>query len=157
MRYYLILFFLFFGVSALAASTFKDISLEPQTSISVKHPSMRNPGPGGGPGTAAVDYDNDGCWMDIFVVGDGGLPNALYRNNGDGTFTDVADDAGIANTPNGRGCVWFDYNNDGWRDLYVTCAGPNFLFENNGDGTFTDVSTHAGVADEKHGTGARYR
>ena len=107
-----------------------------------------------GPGTAAVDYDNDGCWMDIFVVGDGGLSNALYHNNGNGTFMDIADKAGIANTPNGRGCVWFDYNNDGWPDLYVTCAGPNFLFENNGDCTFTDVSEQAGVTDAQHGTSA---
>ena len=152
MRYCLIFFFMFFGVSVLAASTFNDISLTAnvhQREIPVDAES----GAWFGPGTAAVDYDNDGCWMDIFVVGDGGLPNALYRNNGDGTFTDVAAEAGIANTPNGRGCVWFDYNNDGWRDLYVTCAGPNFLFENNGDCTFTDVSEYAGVADEKHGTG----
>ncbi len=152
MRYYLMLFFLFFGVSALAASTFKDVSLTANV-YQRETPADPESGAWWGPGTAAVDYDNDGCWMDIFVVGDGGLPNALYRNNGDGTFTDVADEAGIANTPNGRGCVWFDYNNDGLRDLYVTCAGPNFLFENNGDCTFTDVSEHAGVADEKHGTG----
>ena len=152
MRYCLILFFLIFGISALAASTFKDVSL----TANVHHreiPVDTESGAWWGPGTAAVDFDNDGCWLDIFVVGDGGLPNALYHNNGDGTFTDVAAEAGIANTPNGRGCVWFDYNNDGWRDLYVTCAGPNFLFENNGDGTFTDVSEDAGVADEKHGTG----
>jgi len=152
MRYYLILFFLFFGISTLAASTFKDISRTANV-YQREAPVDAESGAWFGPGTAAVDYDNDGCWMDIFVVGDGGLPNALYRNNGDGTFTDVAAEAGIANTPNGRGCVWFDYNNDGFRDLYVTCAGPNFLFENNGDGTFTDVSRHAGVADKKHGTG----
>lgn len=152
MRYCLIVFFLFFGVSVLAASTFKDVSRTANV-YQRETPADAESGAWFGPGTAAVDYDNDGCWLDIFVVGDGGLPNALYRNNGDGTFTDVAAEAGIANTPNGRGCVWFDYNNDGFRDLYVTCAGPNFLFENNGDGTFTDVSTHAGVADEKHGTG----
>ena len=152
MRYCLILFFLIFGISALTASTFKDVSFTAnvhQREIPIDTES----GAWWGPGTAAVDFDNDGCWLDIFVVGDGGLPNALYHNNGDGTFTDVAAEAGVANTPNGRGCVWFDYNNDGWRDLYVTCAGPNFLFENNGDCTFTDVSEYAGVADEKHGTG----
>lgn len=152
MRYCLIVFFLFFGVSVLAASTFKDVSRTANV-YQRETPVDTESGAWWGPGTAAVDYDNDGCWMDIFVVGDGGLPNALYRNNGDGTFTDVAAEAGVANTPNGRGCVWFDYNNDGWRDLYVTCAGPNFLFENNGDCTFTDVSEYAGVADEKHGTG----
>ena len=152
MRYCLIVFFLCFGVSILAASTFKDVSRTANVHQR-ETPVDAESGAWFGPGTAAVDYDNDGCWLDIFVVGDGGLPNALYRNNRDGTFTDIAAEAGIANTPNGRGCVWFDYNNDGFRDLYVTCAGPNFLFENNGDGTFTDVSTHAGVADEKHGTG----
>lgn len=152
MRYYLTIFFIFFGVSALAASTFNDVSL----TANVHHreiPVDAESGAWWGPGTATADFDNDGCWLDIFVVGDGGLPNALYLNNGDGTFTDVAAEAGVANTPNGRGCVWFDYNNDGWRDLYVTCDGPNFLFENNGDRTFTDVSEYAGVADEKHGTG----
>ena len=152
MRYYLILFLLSFGVSALAAPTFTDLSRTANV-YQRETPVDTESGAWLGPGTAAVDFDNDGCWLDIFVVGDGGLPNALYRNNGDGTFTDVAAEAGIANTPNGRGCVWFDYNNDGWRDLYVTCAGPNFLFENNGNSTFTDVSEHAGVADEKHGTG----
>jgi len=105
-----------------------------------------------GPGAASADYDNDSCWMDIFVVGDGGLPNALYHNNGNGTFMDIADKAGVADTPNGRGCVWLDYNNDGWSDLYITCDGPNFLFMNNGDCTFTDVTEEAGVADAQHGT-----
>ena len=120
------------------------MSVSLQTSINVKCLSTRHPGAWLGPGTAAADYDGDGSWLDIFVVGDGGLPNALYHNNGDGTFTDVAAKAGVADTPRGRGCVWFDYNNDGWSDLYVTCAGPNYLFENNGDGTFTDVTDLAG-------------
>jgi len=104
-----------------------------------------------GPGTAFADYDNDG-WLDLFVVGDGGLPNALYRNNRDGTFIDYAAIAGVSHTGKGRGCVFFDYDNDGWQDLYVTCAGPNVLYHNNGDGTFTDVTAHAGVGDDKHGT-----
>ena len=60
--------------------------------------------------------------------------------------------AGVSHTGKGRGCVFFDYDNDGWQDLYVTCAGPNVLYHNNGDGTFTDVTAHAGVGDEKHGT-----
>ena len=153
MRCSLIIFLCFCVVPSLYAATFTDVSQAAgvhQREI----PVDVNSGAWMGPGTAAVDYDNDGCWLDVFVVGDGGLPNALYHNNRDGTFTDIADKAGVADTPNGRGCVWFDYNNDGWRDLYVTCAGPNFLFENNGDGTFTDVSEQAGVADEQHGTGA---
>lgn len=151
MRFYIIMLSCFLILSPIFAAPFDEISNVAgvqQREI----PVDENSGAWMGPGTAAVDYDNDGCWMDIFVVGDGGLPNALYHNNTDGTFIDIADKAGIANTPNGRGCVWFDYNNDGWRDLYVTCDGPNFLFMNNGDCTFTDVSQEAGVADGLHGT-----
>ena len=153
MQYRLIIFMTLFGISTLAASTFTDVSLTANV-YQREIPIDAESGAWMGPGTAATDYDNDDCWLDIFVVGDGGLPNALYHNNGDGTFTDVATAAGVANTPRGRGCVWFDYNNDGWRDLYVTCAGPNYLFENNGDGTFTDVTQQTGVGDEKHGTSA---
>ena len=153
MQYRLIIFMTLFGISTLAASTFTDVSLTANV-YQREIPIDAESGAWMGPGTAATDYDNDNCWLDIFVVGDGGLPNALYHNNGDGTFTDVATAAGVANTPRGRGCVWFDYNNDGWRDLYVTCAGPNYLFENNGDGTFTDVTQQAGIGDEKHGTSA---
>lgn len=152
MQYRLIIFLMLFGVSTAAASTFTDVSLTANV-YQREIPVDAESGAWLGPGTATADYDNDGCWLDIFVVGDGGLPNALYHNNGDGTFTDVAAKAGVANTPRGRGCVWFDYNNDGWRDLYVTCAGPNYLYHNNGDGTFTDVTQRAGVGDEKHGTG----
>lgn len=152
MQHRLVIFLMLFGVSISVASTFTDVSLTANV-YQRETPVDAESGAWWGPGTAAADYDNDGCWLDIFVVGDGGLPNALYHNNGDGTFTDVAAKAGVANTPRGRGCVWFDYNNDGWRDLYVTCAGPNYLYHNNGDGTFTDVTRQAGVGDEKHGTG----
>ena len=152
MQYRLIILLVLFGVSSLAASTFTDVSLTADV-YQREVPVDAESGAWLGPGAAAVDYDNDGCWVDIFVVGDGGLPNALYHNNGDGTFTDVAAKAGVSDTPRGRGCVWFDYNNDGWRDLYITCAGPNYLYHNNGDGTFTDVTQQAGVGDEKHGTG----
>ena len=153
MQYRLIILLMLIGVSVSAASTFTDISLTANVHQR-ETPIDAESGAWLGPGTAAADYDNDDCWIDIFVVGDGGLPNALYHNNGDGTFTDVAAKAGVANTPRGRGCVWFDYNNDGWPDLYVTCAGPNYLFENNGNGTFTDVTQQARVGDEKHGTNA---
>ncbi len=151
MRYSLIIFLCFFVVFPLSADIFNDVS-ESAGVHQRETPIDENSGAWFGPGTASADYDNDGCWMDIFVVGDGGLPNALYHNNKNGTFMEIAEKAGIANTPNGRGCVWFDYNNDGWRDLYVSCDGPNFLFENNGDCTFTDVSEQAGVADAQHGT-----
>lgn len=150
MRCSLIIILCFCIVSPLMADNFED-----RSNISGIHqretPVDENSGTWMGPGAAAADYDNDGCWMDIFVVGDGGLPNALYHNNRDGTFQDIAAKAGVADTPNGRGCVWLDYNNDGWRDLYVTCNGPNYLFKNNGDSTFTDVSRQAGVTDAQHG------
>ncbi len=151
MRYSLISVLCFCVVSPLLAETFTDVSIFAGVQQR-ETPIDENSGTWFGPGTAAADYDNDGCWLDIFVVGDGGLPNSLYHNNRDGTFTDIAGKAGVDNTPNGRGCVWFDYNNDGWRDLYVTCAGPNYLFMNNGDCTFTDVTEQAGVADAQHGT-----
>ena len=157
MRLSLILFlcfcFCFCLVPHLSAQNFTDVS-EAAKVYQRETPIDVNSGTWMGPGTASTDYDNDGCWLDIFVVGDGGLPNALYHNNGDGTFKDIAEKAGVANTPNARGCVWFDYDNDGWRDLFVTCNGPNFLFRNNGNGTFTDVSQQARITDKQHGTNA---
>lgn len=153
MRFYIILLLSLCLVPNLYSQTFYDVS-ELAGVVQRETPIDENSGTWMGPGAASADYDNDGCWLDIFVVGDGGLPNALYHNNGDRTFTDIAEKAGVANTPNGRGCVWFDYNNDGWRDLFVTCVGPNFLFKNNGDGTFTDVSELARITNELHGTNA---
>ena len=95
------------------------------------------------------DFDNDG-WIDIYVANGvseaGGAPNALYRNNGDGTFTDVAMAAGVANHGRSIGSGFGDYNNDGWLDLFViNMDGPNALYRNNGDGTFTDVTVDAGI------------
>jgi len=102
-----------------------------------------------GPGCAFLDYDNDG-WMDIFFVNSGPsdfftpqkpLRNALYHNNHDGTFTDVTDKAGLAETKSfGMGVAVGDYDGDGWPDIYVTAYGRNTLYHNNHDGTFTDVS-----------------
>ena len=104
----------------------------------------------GGRGSAWGDYDNDGD-EDIVAVGTY-QPHALYRNNGDGTFTDVAAPAGIADPRGGWGSLFADYNNDGYLDLYITRGGwsgaaENTLYHNNGDGTFTDVTRAAGVAD----------
>lgn len=103
-----------------------------------------------------VDYDNDGD-LDIYVSNFGKFPkaNKLYRNNGNGTFTDVAEEAGVAS----RSCssthaVLGDYNNDGYVDLYLVNGwnGPvNALYRNNGDGTFTDVTKEAGVGDARDG------
>ncbi len=78
--------------------------------------------------------------------------NALYHNNGDGTFTDVTESAGVPGTGYGLGCVWGDYDNDGFPDLYVTQFGRNVLYHNNGNGTFTDVTDKAGVAGVASGT-----
>src|SRR5207245_973945 len=113
-----------------------------------------------GCGVAVYDYDNDG-WLDIFLVNGtrlegfaaGREPTShLFRNNRDGTFTDVTLKAGVAHSGWGQGCCVGDYDNDGWDDLYVTYFGKNVLYHNNGDGTFTDVRQKAGVA----GTGKRW-
>ena len=104
----------------------------------------------GGRGSAWGDYDNDGD-LDIVAVGTY-QPHALYRNNGDGTFTNVAAEAGIADPRGGWGSLFADYDNDGYPDLYITRGGwsgaaENTLYHNNADGTFTDVTHAAGVAD----------
>jgi hypothetical protein len=107
-----------------------------------------------GPGVAFLDYDNDG-WMDIYLVNSGPcdfykpdrpLKNALYRNNRDGTFTDVTDKAGVAGGTFGMGVAVGDYDNDGYPDILVTSYGRCILYHNNGNGTFTDVTDKAGVA-----------
>lgn len=98
-----------------------------------------------GAAAAAADFDRDG-WMDLYVTDSRqGFPNLLYRNNGNGTFTDVAARAGLAlvNTDEmgaSMDCVWGDYDNDGWPDLYLVRWGTDSLYRNNGDGTFTEVT-----------------
>jgi len=111
-----------------------------------------------GPGVCVADYDRDG-YQDIYFVNGRDLHkrgiaarNALYRNNGDFTFTDVTEQAGVPGTGYGLGCVWGDYDNDGYPDLFVTQFGRNVLYHNNGDGTFTDVTGKAGVAGLEFGT-----
>jgi len=102
-----------------------------------------------GSGVAWIDFDNDGFPDLYFVSGAPGSANALYRNNGNGTFTDVTTRSGTAATSFPRyktGVAVGDYDNDGWLDIYVTTFGPNILFHNNHDGTFTDVTAAAGVA-----------
>lgn len=111
-----------------------------------------------GPGLGVADYDGDG-YLDIYFVNGRdrynrgiSVHNALYHNNGDGTFTDVTNQAGVPGNAYGLGCVWGDYNNDGYPDLYVTQYGKNILYHNNGDGTFEDVTEKAGVAGTDFGT-----
>ncbi len=119
-----------------------------------------------GTGVAIFDYDNDG-WPDIFIVNGTkleGFPagkgptNHLYRNNHDGTFSDVTDKAGLAHTGWGQGVCVGDYDNDGWEDLFVTYYGKNILYHNNGNGTFSDVSDKAGVggSGKAWGTGCAF-
>ena len=111
-----------------------------------------------GSGVAWGDYNNDG-WPDLFLVNSAGpitlTPEeikrsparcALYRNNKDGTFTDVTEQAGLDLRIWGMGAEWGDYDNDGRLDLVVSAYGENHLYHNNGDGTFTDVSRKAGLA-----------
>ena len=107
-----------------------------------------------GPGCAFFDYDNDG-WMDLYLVNYGPsdffapeqrLSNALYRNNGDGTFSDVTAKAGVAAGSFGMGAAAADYDNDGDADLYVTAYGRAILYKNQGDGTFRDVTRVSGLA-----------
>jgi hypothetical protein len=107
-----------------------------------------------GPGCAFFDFDNDG-WLDMYLVNSGPcdffkpatpLRNALYRNNRDGTFTDVTEAAGVGGGTFGMGVAVGDYDNDGWPDLFVTAYGNCILYRNNRDGTFTDVTKRAGLA-----------
>src|SRR5947207_6956420 len=107
-----------------------------------------------GPGCAFLDFDNDG-WMDIFLVNSGPsdfwkptkpVRNALYKNNRDGTFTDVTEKAGVGGAYFGMGVAVGDYDNDGWPDIFVTAYGKCILYKNNHDGTFVDVTDKAGLA-----------
>jgi len=116
-----------------------------------------------GSGLAFFDYDNDG-WLDIYLTNGtrlnadwpaGKAPTShLYKNNRDGTFTDVTDKSGLARTGWQTGVCVGDYDNDGWDDLFCCFWGHNILFHNNGDDTFTDVTRKAGVYDEQVRWGA---
>jgi len=115
-------------------------------------------------GVALIDYDRDGLpdiyftnapTVDMALAGKKAR-GALYHNNGDGTFTDVTDKAGVGYPCFAVGAAVGDYNNDGWPDLLVTCLGGVVLYRNNGDGTFTDVTRQAGLIDSQYATGAAF-
>ncbi|RKU27229.1 hypothetical protein C6499_12160 [Candidatus Poribacteria bacterium] len=122
-----------------------------------------------GSGALFFDYDADGH-LDLYIVNATYIPppvaedasqthlqrNTLYRNNGDGTFTDVTQNAGVGDTGYGVGCAAADINNDGYPEIYVTNYGPNILYHNNGDGTFTDITQKASVGDERWGTSCAF-
>ncbi|HKG59585.1 MAG TPA: CRTAC1 family protein [Pyrinomonadaceae bacterium] len=115
-------------------------------------------------GVALFDYDNDGD-LDLYMVNSltvdlvkskGKTKSDLYRNDGNGKFTEVSEKAGVSDIGWGMGVAVGDYNNDGFEDLYVTCLGPDHLLKNNGNGTFTDVTAKAGVNDPRWSTGAAF-
>src|SRR4051812_24536196 len=117
-----------------------------------------------GCGCAFIDYDNDG-WMDLFVLSgtriEGnpeGATNRLYKNNRDGTFTDVTEKSGLHDTGWACGVCVGDYNNDGFEDLFITYYGQNKLYKNNGDGTFSDITKAAGLLgdDTRWGAGCTW-
>lgn len=144
----------FTDVSAQAGIAFKHVST-PEKRYIVE--SMSG-------GVALIDYDNDG-YLDVYFVNsltvdlvksNRKTKSILYRNNGDLTFTDVTDKAGVGDIGWGMGAIVGDYNNDGFDDLYVTCVGPNHLLKNNGNGTFTDVTKVAGVGDLRWSAGAAF-
>jgi hypothetical protein len=113
-----------------------------------------------GTGAAVLDFDGDG-FPDIYFVngsrgGGKGPGNILYKNNGDGTFSDVTAKSGLADFGWCLGVVAADYDNDGWTDLYVTKYGRNTLYHNNGKGTFSDVTDKAHVGKTGYGTGATF-
>jgi len=141
---------------------FTDVTKE--AGINVKHSygdfDLSNIVEGTGAGAMFFDYDGDG-WLDIYFVNGcwlknvndnrgrslrGKLANSLYRNNGDGTFTDVTEEALVGDKGYGVGCSAADFDRDGDLDLYVLNYGPNVFYRNNGNGTFTDISQASGLA-----------
>lgn len=118
-----------------------------------------------GSGVCFIDYNNDG-WQDILFVNSMDWPGhgnvrvksypALYRNNGNGTFTNVTKQAGLDVQMYGMGCTVGDYNNSGYDSIYITALGHNYLFRNNGNGTFTNVAKQAGVGSYGFSTSAAW-
>ena len=140
-----LILFTFLGAQSLLAQTF----------TSVADTAGVNDG-GVGQGVAWGDYDNDGD-LDLYVTNLTGGANRLYRNNRDGTFTEIGADAGVNDTGNGTGVAWGDYDNDGDLDLYVAnLFAANRLYRNEGRGKFTEVGEAAGVDDGGNGSGVAW-
>ena len=153
--------------TTLEAVTFVDVTSE--TGIRFQHSSgtrssLLPEDMGSGAGFADIDNDGD---IDLYIVNipgpftqdrdtNKGNANVLYRNNGDGTFTDITRTAGVGHQGYGMGCVFADYDGDADLDLYLTNYGENVLYRNNGDATFTDVTANAGVECELWSTGAAF-
>jgi len=156
----------FYGLSSAGSEPelprFTDVTR--QAGIRAKHSygdeDLSNIVEGTGAGAMLFDYDGDG-WLDIYFLNGcwlkdvndnrgrklrGKLSNSLYRNNGDGTFTEMTEKAGVGDKGYGVGCSAADFDNDGDLDLYVLNYGPNVFYRNNGDGTFTDISAPSGLA-----------
>jgi hypothetical protein len=117
-----------------------------------------------GQGAAFLDYDNDG-WLDLYLLSGSTIQrwkkgdnpgNRLYRNNGDGTFTEVTEKAGVRGNSWSNGCAAADYDGDGFVDIYVTNWGANILYHNNGDGSFSDATKFAGVGDARWSSAAAF-
>ena len=164
---------LFFALTAFAFAEVQFVDTTLAAGITFRHVDGRT---GGkflietlGSGALFFDFDVDGH-LDLYVVNATYIPppvgekpshthlpqNKLYRNNGDGTFSDITDSAGVGDIGYGVGCTSADVNNDGYPEIYVTNYGPNRLYYNNGDGTFTDVTQKAGVDDERWGTSCAF-
>ncbi|UCF13938.1 MAG: CRTAC1 family protein [Phycisphaerales bacterium] len=162
-----LIFVLAFEIAASYGATqelpvFADVT--EQAGVSMKHSygdfDLSNIVEGTGAGAMFFDYDGDG-WLDVYFVNGcwlrdvndnrgrrlrDKLANSLYRNNGDGAFTDVTAQAGVDDKGFGFGCSAADFDNDGDLDLYVLNYGPNVFYRNNADGTFTDISQASGLA-----------
>lgn len=153
---------------------FEDITIKAQVNFrnEPSHTSRKYLPETMGGGVAMFDYNKDGL-LDIFFVNGAALSdpmppgkapdkrdpkywNRLYRNNGDGTFSDVTQQAGVQGSGYGMGVAVADYDNDGYPDLYVTNLGRNILYHNNRDGTFTDVTEQAGVGGGGWSAGAMF-
>ena len=166
-KYFFVVFAIFILTSiTVHAVTFTDVTNE--VGIHFQHSSGTRYGllpEDMGSGAGFADIDNDGD-IDLYIVniphsliqdvGPDSKTDVLYRNNGDGTFTDITHTAGIGHQGYGMGCVFADYDGDGNIDLYVTNYGANVLYRNNGDGTFRDVTETAGVGCELWSTGAAF-